>query len=73
MSQLPPIRGPFGIWPFPLLNTLVTLVGRIAPPGYLGSRSFIGARPVAAENYERILWTDWRGRERYMDIHREVR
>lgn len=67
------IRGPFGLWGFPLLNALVYLVGNIAPPGFLGSRGMAGARPVAAENYERVVWTDWRGRERHMDIHREAR
>jgi hypothetical protein len=58
------ISGPLGLWPFPLLNLLLQI---------LGSRSGVFTSPIRAENLEEIVWTDWRGRERRMTIHREVR
>lgn len=66
------IRGPLGIWPFPLLNALMSLGQGMGGGRFLGQGLLVGARPVAAENYERVVWTDWRGRERSVEAHREV-
>jgi len=62
------ITGPLGFWNFPLLNCLLAIaeaVGAGTPSGYSSGSS--------AENLEEIVWTDWRGRERTMTIHREAR
>jgi hypothetical protein len=32
-----------------------------------------GSSQAKLENVEEIVWVDWRGRERRMTIHREVR
>jgi hypothetical protein len=32
-----------------------------------------GSSQAMLENVEEIVWVDWRGRERRMTIHREVR
>jgi hypothetical protein len=54
------IRGPLGIWVFPLLNVLLQLI-RLAKFN----------RP-AYQNIETITWTDWRGKERRIEIHRNA-
>jgi len=62
------IRGPLGIWPFPILNFLLQVVQF--------SRSSAGFSTESSsklENLEVIEWVDWKGRERKMTIHREVK
>ena len=48
----------------------------VVPTGHLPSPQALVALPVASEpimtNSEDIVWTDWRGRERKLTIHREV-
>jgi len=60
------ISGPLGIWPFPVLNFLRDLV-----EGIRSRPSVLSSQPVV-RNVEEIVWTDWKGRERKMTIHREV-
>jgi hypothetical protein len=54
------IRGPLGIWPFPLLNALLQLIQSLRLGG------------TAYQNVETITWVDWRGRERRIVIHRKA-
>jgi len=70
------IVGPLGIWTFPLLNFLLTiLVG--SPTGFFKQRRFSTrskepALQTQARNIEVWEWTDYRGRKRKLVVHREV-
>jgi hypothetical protein len=55
------IRGPLGIWHFPMLNAILRLIQSLSG----ASTSSLGY-----QNVETITWTDWRGRERKIVIHR---
>jgi hypothetical protein len=60
------ITGPLGLWKFPILNILRQML--------LQLRQGQGLAPTAqVVNEERITWVDWKGRERNMVIHREVK
>jgi hypothetical protein len=58
-------KGPLGLWPFPILNLLQELVQQ------KGEQTFQPAQP-AMRNLETIKWTDWKGRTRVVEVHREV-
>lgn len=69
-----PIQGPLGLWPWPLLNTIIhvtrsqpTPTPRTPSPG--GGEE---ERGNVLENEETVTWTDWRGEERTIRITREV-
>ena len=60
------VKGPFGLWPFPLINLLRQLLAGRVP--------IAAARPgIISSNTERIRWTDWTGKERVTVIEREIR
>jgi len=65
------VRGPFGFWPFPLLNFIMSMAGKT------GQRNMpmlqTPSRSPAVVNSEDITWTDWKGRTRNMTIRREVK
>jgi uncharacterized membrane-anchored protein YhcB (DUF1043 family) len=51
---------------------IITLIVGIAV-GFVASYLFRTASQVSAyQNEEVITWTDWRGRERRIEIHRKV-
>jgi hypothetical protein len=55
------VKGPLGLWNFPLLNIILSLIlsdGSVSGAGY--------------QNEETITWVDWRGRERKIVIHRKA-
>jgi hypothetical protein len=62
MSQ---VKGPLGLWSFPLLNMLRQLLNR-------GTASPLQALQPAARNSEQIEWVDWKGRRREINIHRTI-
>ncbi len=66
--------GPLG-WPYPVLNLFIDLVNKMKREKR-GSRlkqgQFSPSEPIM-RNLEEVTWTDWKGRERKMRIHREVR
>lgn len=69
-----PLIGPFG-WPYPFVNLFLDLVNELKR-GRGGARLTQGRisspRPIIS-NLEEVTWTDWKGRDRKMSIHREVR
>ena len=68
---MPELKGPLGMWNFPLLNflreTLQGLKQKQTRPQQTPSYS-----PVL-KNIEEITWTDWKGRSRNITVHREVK
>ena len=60
-------RGPLGLWPWPIVNLLLALVEQIRVRGYGGQ-----AMASSYTNVEEIKWTDWKGRERKIIIHRKA-
>jgi len=71
------VVGPLGIWSFPILNLVLELIERwrerrLAKLGGTGhSRAPAKLSPMA--NVEVWEWTDYRGRRRRLEIHREVK
>jgi len=67
------IVGPLGFWRFPFLNRLLALFqGRkLALPG---TSQVQAALPdvARAHNLETWEWTDYKGRDRKITVHREV-
>lgn len=75
MSLLPkaetmdaPIQGPLGLWPWPLLNTLIHITQNQTQP----TPTSTPEGGSVLENKETVTWTDWRGEERTIRIEREV-
>ena len=65
------VQGPLGIWPFPLINLLMSLVqskGRTQRPLLPAP-----AGGAIVTNTETCSWDDWRGRTRSMSIKREIK
>jgi hypothetical protein len=61
-TALAQLRGPLGIWTFPILNALL-------------QRLQLQAQHISKpllQNKETITWQDWKGRPRKIEIHREV-
>jgi len=67
------ITGPLGIWPFPILNFILELADRLKRKSE--RRPILQSRlqTTVVRNVEEISWIDWKGRERKMIIHREVK
>ena len=65
------ITGPLGFWMFPILNFIYELIQTQSQQQT--KKSAVSASEPAVTNIERMVWTDWRGRERKMEIHREVK
>lgn len=65
------LRGPLGIWTFPLLTFLRDIISLGGARSGIAPR-ILGGSPTKLENVETIVWTDWKGRERPITIHREV-
>jgi hypothetical protein len=63
------IVGPLG-WAYPLLNALIEVLQVARGRGQILNKS--RSEPLLS-NLEEITWTDWKGRERKMTIHREVK
>jgi len=69
-----PLVGPLG-WPYPFLNLFLDLVNELKRGkggARLGRERFSVSEP-RMRNLEEVTWTDWKGRDRKMSIHREVR
>jgi len=64
------IQGPLGIWPWPLVNRLLEIMGRAGGSSIRGRR---GSLTSTMANVERWQWVDYRGRKRELVIHREVK
>jgi hypothetical protein len=58
-----------GIWPWPLVNRLLEILGRTG----VGSSRSRGSLTATMANVERWEWTDYRGHKRELVIHREVK
>lgn len=74
------LTGPFGLWPFPVINFLLRLVNSFTT-GFAGSRGFRQSRfrpnetlQLSAENVERWeLERDKGGRLSAVIVHRELK
>ena len=63
MSQ---VVGPFGIWPFPILNFILQMLNQ-------RKQTPIAQTQVGkVNNVETWEWEDWKGKQRKFVIHREV-
>lgn len=68
------IQGPFGLWPFPLLNLAMRLMqskGQTQRPLLPAPAPLGGGASVV--NLEEIEWTDRKGNLRTMRVRREIR
>jgi len=64
------IQGPLRIWPWPLVNRLLEILGRAGVRSSIRGR---GSLTPTMANVERWEWLDYRGRKRELVIHREVK
>jgi hypothetical protein len=73
------IQGPFGIYPFPIINRILLLLTRGSSENTTSGRSGVAlphavlhrSNPVVV-NSEMVEWSDWKGRTRTMTIHRRI-
>lgn len=54
-------KGPLGLWPFPLVNLLLSI-----------GESFAQTKATGIANIEVWEWIDSRGRQRSLTVHRKV-
>lgn len=68
------IVGPFGLWWFPILNRLLAIFqNRKLMTPQIQALPAPDSRDVArAHNRETWEWTDYKGRDRKITVHREV-
>jgi hypothetical protein len=59
-------KGIFGIWPWPIINIILSLIYSRASLYQSASTS------AKAKNVEVWEWVDYRGRERRIVVHREA-
>jgi len=60
------IVGPLGIWRFPVLNFIISLIVEVV------SREVGSSHSTPTENVEEWVWTDYKGRERRIRVKRVV-
>lgn len=60
------IKGPLGLWNFPLMAMIMSLVQG-------GARQSRGSLTPVMKNDETWEWTDYKGRDRKLVISREVK
>ncbi len=66
-------RGPFGIWPYPVINFLLRIVELLKSEGSQPLISTSHSLKPAMANVERWQWIDYKGRKRELVIEREVK
>lgn len=67
------IVGPLGIWKFPILNRLLAALRTRGSTALSAVRALPPPQDVArAHNLETWEWTDYRGKDRKITVHREV-
>ena len=64
MEEKHVIRGPLGIWTYPILNALLSILNNVLRLNVL--------TPKKTTNIEVWEWTDYLGRKRTLTVHREV-
>jgi hypothetical protein len=61
-------KGILGIWSWPIVNIILALIYSRAPTQLVKTTS----TPAKAKNIEEWVWTDYRGKERRIVVHRQV-
>jgi len=64
------IRGPLGIWPWPILNAIARFLLFLRKVRMRHSK--VTPRPTMA-NIEKWTWTDYKGRKRTLIIERQLK
>jgi len=67
------MKGPLGLWPFPLVNILKKLVQSIGiSQSSTGRITQFRSPSTIVRNQERIVWQDWEGKERVITVERQI-
>jgi hypothetical protein len=64
-----PMVGPLGIWRFPILNILLTILERLRATQGQTQKT---AQQQKIKNIEEWEWVDLEGNKRYIKVHRYV-
>jgi len=66
------VKGPFGFWPFPIINMILQMLQTRQLPTVQAVAERALPAPQKTRNTEKWEWTDYKGNKREFTIHREV-